>query len=130
MILFNGWIEISDNPSEMDFDKMNNSIIPKIEEMIKTHQYDNQSIELKRYNYAYFLIIGGGHNHDVGYSSDLKRLMIDIGELTPGSYGIVYVRFPEDDKLYNEFQVYKLAKGKFSIEKDTYLSPCVPIIEN
>jgi hypothetical protein len=40
------------------------------------------------------------------------------------------MRFAEDELRFNEFIVYKIAKGKVSREVDNILSPCFPVIED
>ena len=52
-----------------------------------------------------------------------------LAEVAPGSYGIMSCRDDENVKRYNEFQVFLLKKGHVVEATDTFLSPCVPEIE-
>ncbi|KRF32213.1 hypothetical protein ASG93_04815 [Paenibacillus sp. Soil787] len=57
-----------------------------------------------------------------------------MSENLPGSYGLLYVHNDEDfkgeDDNSNNFIVWKLARGKLTQEKDNYLSPYIPVVED
>lgn len=69
------------------------------------------------------LLNHGGHV--VG--STFRRL----GEVAPGSYGLLYVRDDEDPTgRDNEFQVLIMRRGQVGEAKDSHLSPCIPLVED
>lgn len=127
-ILYNGWISISTSPNEESYDGLQ-EVISQLNEFIKSLNLGYQLCEIRIFNLEHVLLLGGSHNHDVGYSDSIIKLLYKIAELAPGSYGIVYIRWPEDPVTWNEFKVYKMAKGKISIENDPFFSPCRPMIE-
>jgi hypothetical protein len=57
-----------------------------------------------------------------------------VAENLPGSYGLLYVHDDEDiqdeEDNSNTFVVWKITRGKLTQEKDNYLSPCIPVIED
>ncbi|MCO5968955.1 Imm7 family immunity protein [Actinoallomurus soli] len=54
-----------------------------------------------------------------------------VGEVAPGSYGVLYLRDDEDPTgKANESQVLVMRHGLVSQQSDSFLSPCVPMIED
>ncbi|WP_433576243.1 Imm7 family immunity protein [Nocardia brasiliensis] len=72
--------------------------------------------------------------HFAGYKNHPHWSVLDgfkeIGSIAPGSFGILCIRNDEDPDLYNEFQIFVMRRGQTTTQKDTLLSPCVPLIEN
>lgn len=130
MIEFNGWVSIFNTTDGEGDSDMLESTVSQIKRLITPMKGFNQFFEVKGLNGTYTLWIGGSHNHDSGYSDSLLDLLNQIAHIAKGSYGVVHVRHPEHKLTYNEFKVYKIAKGKVTIEKDALLSPCNPVIED
>lgn len=123
MIEINGWVTIGvTDDGEDTRDQLSKVIDPMLG--------FNQILELKNLNGINTLFIGINHNHDNGCFESVKNLLIEIGKLAFGSYGLLHYRFPEDKLNCNKFGVLKLAKGKVTTEEDKLLSPCNPIIES
>ncbi|WP_392551928.1 Imm7 family immunity protein [Orbus wheelerorum] len=45
-------------------------------------------------------------------------------------YGLLHLKNDESDDAFNEFGFFVLARGKIRKEKDPFLSPCIPTIED
>jgi hypothetical protein len=127
MIEIKGWLSISSSEND-EIDIITNNI-NNIKELIKPFIRTNQFFELKDLNGEYTLFIGIDHNHNIGHDKDVYELMKKIGSIAKDSYGLVHLRFHDDEENNNKFFIYKLAKGMVTIEKDELLSPCEPIIE-
>ena len=130
MIYYFGWIDI-----RFDTESQNNSSgrpggIHEIKTVIAEYERYIQLCLLKSFNGMDTLTISAFHNHDNSYSDEILALYQKIGELSPESYGLLFVRFPEDVNRNNEFFVYRLAKGSLTKHKDNLLSPCDMIIGN
>ena len=130
MVEFKGWISILNATDGEEQSDMLESTIVQIRTLLEPLKGFNQFFDLQALNGTYTLWIGGDHNHDSGYSDSLLALLNQISKIARGSYGVVYLRWPEDRISYNEFKIYRIAKGKVSIEEDKLLSPCTPIIED
>ena len=128
MIEAQGWISISLLEHEEETTSLENVIV-KINELVKPFKQFNQYFEVRSMNGSYVLFIGLNHNHNISYDKDVYNLLKEIGKIANGSYGSVYMRFHDDEYKNNEFQIYKLARGQVSVEKDNLLSPCNPTIE-
>ncbi|WP_447770720.1 Imm7 family immunity protein [Sphingobacterium faecium] len=77
---------------------------------------------------GFYLLISINHNHNNGII-ELVEQLINIGLLSKGCYGIVYVRCDESQENVN-FRVITLAKGRSDVAEDSLLSPCNPTIED
>ncbi|SFT13442.1 Imm7 family immunity protein [Paenibacillus sp. BC26] len=70
---------------------------------------------------------------DKHYSDHVLDIFNWVAENLPGSYGLLYVHDDEDfefEDKSNAFVVWKLARGKLTQEKDHFLSPYIPIVED
>ena len=69
-------------------------------------------------------------NHRTKEIDDVIEAYTSISKTAAGSYGVIYLRDDEDDKHYNEFQVYVFRKGECIRRADKDFSPCIPMIED
>jgi hypothetical protein len=130
MIELIGWLNIQfSTDGEHNF-TVEKGIISQIYDLIKPLNGFNHNYELKCINGNNYLYIGINHNHDNEYLDEVKSVFSKIAKLAIGSYGLVYLRQPEDELYFNEFKVIKLNKGEVTIQEDSYLSPCNPKIED
>jgi hypothetical protein len=53
-----------------------------------------------------------------------------IGQLAPGSYGLLYVHDDEDAGRDNSWVVYTMTRGMVAERSDTWLSPVVPVLQD
>jgi len=130
MIEFNGWITVYSDSDELDVIVQDKKLITDLENILHEFKAQNQFCEIKMINGFVNLFVGGRHNHDNGYSDDLLKVLQEICEIASESFGIIYVRWPEDEISWNQYKVYQIAKGKITIKDDVYLSPCNPVIED
>lgn len=71
------------------------------------------------------------HNHMRDHHARLLEVLVWISEKMPGSHGVIYW---QDDGLpdhaeANRYHVIVLRKGTIENQRDTFLSPCEPMIE-
>jgi hypothetical protein len=129
MIEIQGWISIATSiDGDQDYDKLPGAL-DEVKELIKPLNEPGQFFELKAFNFSQILFIGVHSNHDNGYSDEVLDVLIKIGKIAPASFGLVHARWPEHITDYNVYKIYRMARGKVSIEEDTLLSPCNPVIE-
>ncbi|MCL2352504.1 MAG: immunity 7 family protein [Firmicutes bacterium] len=131
MYEYHGWATIRETYLNDDnFDEKIDGIIDKIQAEIDKLGLDNGLLDLRAVNGEYQLHLSGLLNHSGQRANDIYRFFEYISNIAIGSYGLLYVFDDEDmNGDENEFQVYKLAKGKFEKKKDTLLSPYIPVVE-
>ncbi|MGW4396475.1 Imm7 family immunity protein [Amycolatopsis nivea] len=74
------------------------------------------------------LHLGGLDKHGGAITPQLLETFARVGELAPGSYGLLHIwddQHPEHD---NAFQVYRMARGQLTEQKDEHLSPIAPTV--
>lgn len=60
----------------------------------------------------------------------METIFRRLGEVAPGSYGVLYILDDEAPGLDDEFQIIAMRRGQIVRFTDTHLSPCVPTIED
>jgi len=130
---YNGWIHISMN-ADTDDDKDDRSDLKAFFDYMEPIVLDFNSnhsrfIEHVPLNFANYYYIGGLHNHMLCYFDELLTLYKKIGEIAKGSFGLLYVRLCEDPEDWNQYKVFRMAKGVVTEHEDALLSPCRPTIE-
>ena len=124
-----GWISLSPSTDGEHAINQTEDLLKKVLKLIGSFQSINQFIEVKKLNGSNYLLIGINHNHNNGIIESVEQLIKNIGLLSKGCYGIVYVR--DDESLENvNFRTVKLARGRVDIAEDSLLSPCNPTIED
>ena len=131
---YHGWITLEVTPSseevDNEFDLLWN-IHKLVSNLLEDFCAEHRIAGLKVVNGQHLIWIAGCTNHENYESKELLNLLKSIGKYAPGSYGILYVHNDEDTEgLSNEFQVWRLVRGNLEKQKDYYLSPCVPVIED
>ncbi|MBX9727143.1 MAG: immunity 7 family protein [Rickettsiales bacterium] len=134
MLEYNGWVTIRESYNE---ENESTALLELISSEIASECTSlNQEMGTEVFNFRYIngsarLFVIGAANHN---ASDLKIVINFFEKLSkkaPGSYGILSYFDDEDNDGYsNEMQIFVLKKGTFSREKDTLLSPRIPIIED
>ena len=80
-------------------------------------------LSLNAANGSYYLHIGGFTNRKGAEAAEIEALYQLIGEIAPGSYGLLYTRDDENLEGYdNEFRVKVLARGQLKEQSDPFLS--------
>ncbi|GKX59194.1 immunity 7 family protein [Leminorella grimontii] len=131
MIEYYGWISLSDSTYESDDNKMG-LVLDKLSSYIleKKINSDPGFIKLHRVNGSNQLLVSGNTNHLSQDVIDVCEFYDYVASISKGSYGLLYVRNDESFDASNEFEVFVLARGKVRKEKDHFLSPCIPVIED
>ena len=130
MVYYFGWIVLSIDLDNDNFtEQENKEMLHKVDILLEPIRKYLTLCERKQENYLETLFVSAAHNHDINYKEDIVSFYKSIGELAKGSYGLLYVRNPEDNEIGNEFIVFRLAKGIVTQHKDNLLSPCNPTIE-
>lgn len=129
MYEFHGWATIRETYGSTEENNIK-EIVENIKKFIEKLNWNGGLIDLRAINGEYQISISGMSNHKGKDAEDVLKLYSFVGNVAQGSYGILYVRDDEDTNGYeNKFQVFVLAKGKISHEEDSFLSPCVPVVE-
>ena len=124
MIEYYGWVNILDDVCESDSTKLH-KIVEEIRHIIEEIRFDYRILELKWMNGNCILCTAGSSNHRTKDVVDIIKLFETISTKAQGAYGLLYIFDDEDDGgTSDEFKVFRIAKGKVSIEKDHLLSPC------
>lgn len=87
-------------------------------------------IELRYSNGTAFIDTLFCSNHRTHEVDEIIETYKNICEIAVGSYGMIYLRDDEDEKHFNEFQIYVFKKGQRTYQIDTNFSPCIPTIES
>ncbi len=128
MIEYYGWLRILDNAYESDSKELLKTI-KEVETLTRKFGNNDRIFELKCINSRCILCTAGSTNHKNAYVLEIIELFKTISVIAPGTYGLLYLLDDEDDKgKDDEFQVFKISKGKMIVEKEQLLSPCSKII--
>ncbi|CAM3799742.1 Imm7 family immunity protein [Smaragdicoccus niigatensis] len=88
-------------------------------------------VDLRTVNGSPQVHFGGLFNHGGGREGVVLSTFRRLGEVARGSYGLLYVRDDEDSSgRDNEFRVLIMRRGQVIEAKDSYLSPCIPLVED
>lgn len=130
MIELHGWITFRETykaffeeEAHIDF------LIKKIQEEINNLFWFKPKIEAQNgVWFTQFSIYANRMNPQILEVFELCR---KIGEITEGSYGLIYL-YDDEDTGGNEnaFQVFSLARGVLKNREDPFLSPIIPTIED
>lgn len=74
------------------------------------------------------LHLGGLDKHGGAITQQLLETFARVGELAPGSYGLLHIWDDQDPENDNAFQTYRMARGQVTEQKDPHLSPIAPTI--
>lgn len=131
MVEYYGWISISDSTYESD-DKALSLVLEKLHVFINEYKINDSLgiLKLHQVNGVTQLLVSGCRNHFSQELIDIFRLYEYVAKIAVGSYGLLYIRNDESEYAFNEFEVFVLARGEIKKEKDTFLSPCIPVIED
>ena len=130
MIELHGWVTIRETYEatfwEEDHIEM---IVQNIQDEIDKLRYFKPV--LKAMNGDYYLEFSVFSNRKDSRSQEIFELYKRIGEIAPGSYGLIYLYDDEDTVgKQNLFQVFSLARGIVKEREDSFLSPVIPTIED
>ena len=87
-------------------------------------------MDLRPMNGDYYIHLGGSPNRPGTHGPAVVELLRQVGQLAPGSYGLLYVHDDEDPRQHLDFRVFRLARGIVTEHADTLLSPVTPTLED
>lgn len=117
MYQYHGWAVVLENTNDETNKEKEINILESIKVYIEGLQPNVDVIEMKAINGQYHLWMTGLWNREPSSNYNPVEIMRNIGDLAPGSYGMLYVFNDEHPKHFNEFKVYVLARG--SIQEKT-----------
>lgn len=89
-------------------------------------------VDVRMSNGMWLLSLAGYQNRPRGSDRDVEELLRLVGELLPGSYGILYES--DDERVEapgtNAFRVRVMARGELTEREDPFLSPIEPTIDD
>lgn len=130
MFEFHGWATIRQNTADSDQEQLD-IIIQKIQLKITEFAWGSGLLSLNAANGSYYLHVGGFTNRRGDEAAEIVELYQWIGEIAPGSYGLLYTRDDENmEGTDYEFRVQVLSRGHLEDQRDPFLSPCIPVIED
>jgi len=121
---YHGWVTLQATDDET-------SLLERIVERVHRAVRDFGEIDLvdlRWVNGVPMLHLGGMDKHGATMAPELLELFTRIGELAPGSYGLLHVWDDQDLQNDNEFRVHRMARGQVTDFSDTLLSPVAPTI--
>ncbi len=130
MIELHGWVTVRETyKAAYDEEDHIDMIVAQIQDEIDKLCWFQPQI--KAMNGEWFLQFSLYSNRKDSRSQEIFGLYRSIGEIAPGSYGLIYLYDDEDrEGRENQFQVYMLARGCVEEREDLYLSPVIPVIED
>ena len=69
-------------------------------------------------------------DHGGRHRSTVIDLFAKVGELAPGSYGLLYLHDDEDPGHELDFRIVRLVRGAVTEHVDRLLSPVIPTLED
>ena len=87
-------------------------------------------MDLRSMNGRYRIHLGGCPNHRGSLGPALIDLYAKVGQLAPGSYGLLYIQDDEGPRYELDFRVFRLVRGAVTEHADRLLSPVIPTLED
>ena len=129
MYEYHGWANIREDTFFIEEDNISN-IIESIRHYILNLKWNSGILDIIPVNGEYHLILSGFSNHSF-VEKDIIELYNFVAKISPGSYGLLYVRDDEDTNGNdNRFRVFVLSRGNLCERKDPFLSPFIPVVED
>ncbi len=130
MYEYHGWATIRESTSFEEDEYQYGLVIQHLREYVYELNWPTGVLDLRAVNGDFQLWIAGLDNHKPVSKYDPIKVFRKVGEIAPGSYGILYVRDSDDSESFNQFKVYTLIRGKVMENDDPLLSPFIPNIED
>ena len=130
MIELHGWLTIRETyKATIEEEEQIDLLVDKIQEEVNKLYWFKPKI--KALNGEWFMDFSLFANRMNSQITESLELFKRIGEIAPGSYGLIYLYNDEDtDGKENQFRVFILARGKVIENTDPFLSPIIPTIED
>lgn len=130
MYEYHGWATIRESASFEDDEYHYGLVIQHLRKYVEELNWPAGVLDLRAVNGDFQLWIAGLDNRKPVSKYDPAEVLKKVGEIAPGSYGILYVRDSDDTESFNQFKVYTLIRGKVRENDDPFLSPFIPNIED
>ncbi|GLY38139.1 hypothetical protein Amsp01_041630 [Amycolatopsis sp. NBRC 101858] len=91
---------------------------------------DYALMDLQPMNGTDYIHLGGSPNRRGQHGAEVIDLFAKVGQLAPGSYGLLYVHDDEHPEHRLSFRVFRLARGRVTEHTDDLLSPVIPTLED
>ncbi|SEB20862.1 Imm7 family immunity protein [Paenibacillus sp. 276b] len=130
MYEYHGWATIRESASFEEDEDQYELVIQQLKEYVQELEWPSGVLDLRAVNGDFQLWIAGLNNHKPVSKYDPTEVLKKVGEIAPGSYGVLYVRDSDDLEFSNQFKVYSLIRGGITEHHDTFLSPFIPKLED
>lgn len=131
MIELHAWATIRESYNPEDEEDNLDEIVLQLQNYQKERAWESDLFIIEYYNGVPNLSIALYKNRKGIEVDEVFELFGLISEIAKGSYGLIYLYDDEDSEgQENEFQIYRLIKGRLEKKMDMLLSPVVPTIED
>lgn len=127
MFEYHGWVTIQATSTGEDECALLERIVERVRRAVRDFG-DLELADLRWVNGVPLLHLGGMDKHGATMAPELLDLFTRVGELAPGSYGLLHVWDDQDVERDNDFRVYRMVRGQVSEHADTLLSPVAPVV--
>jgi hypothetical protein len=130
MFEYHAWITVQHSAGDED-DADLRAAHARVEKELESLHGGTSLVNLRWVNGMSQLHISGLLNHRSGEGQSVIDTFHRVGQVAPGSYGVLYMLDDEDPNgKNNEFQVLVMRRGQVTQTSDAFLSPCIPLIED
>ncbi|MBO0853077.1 MAG: hypothetical protein J2P18_04845 [Nocardia sp.] len=130
MFEYHGWITVQGSAGE-DTGADSKRILHTAESMVLILDKLPGLADVRKINGTLQAHFGGCSNQRRGQGQLVVDIFIKVGEVAPGSYGVLHFRDDADTTgRTNQFQVLVMRRGLVTAHHDELLSPCAPLIED
>ncbi|MCM1045529.1 MAG: immunity 7 family protein [Candidatus Gastranaerophilales bacterium] len=131
MVELHGWALIRENFTVDSEDEHTEQIVSRLSREIEKLEIDENMLRIDYCNGEAVVTGTKIANH---FSDDIREMIDFFKRITlvaPGSYGLLYLHNDEDTNGFdNAFQVFVMAKGTVKRQRDPFLSPYIPTVED
>jgi hypothetical protein len=124
---YHGWVTIQATATGDSEFALLERIVERVRRAVRDFG-DLDLVDLRWVNGVPVLHLGGMDKHGATIAPDLLDLFTRVGELAPGSYGLLHVWDDQDIEHDNDFRVHRMARGQVSERADAFLSPVAPTV--
>ncbi|MFF0144555.1 immunity protein 7 of polymorphic toxin system [Amycolatopsis sulphurea] len=127
MFEYHGWVTIAATASGDDDAALLERLVDRVHRTLR----DAGTLDLVDLRWSSglpMLHLGGLDKHGGAISPELLETFARVGELAPGSYGLLHVWDDQDPECDNEFRVFRMARGQVSEQRDPHLTPVAPTV--
>jgi hypothetical protein len=127
MFEYHGWITLRSTPEAIDDEPPLR--LGEIQALVND-LVGYALMDLQPMGGEYYIHLGGCPNHRGTHGHAIIGLFAKVGQLAPGSYGLLYVHDDEDPQHGLNFRVFRLVRGAVTEHADHLLSPVIPTLED